>query len=213
MEVVTDFLFLDSKITADSDCNHEIRRQFLLGRKAMTNLYSVLKRRDITAEKVSYNPGYGLPSGHVWLWELDRRIDAFVLWCWRRPLEVSQTTRGSNQSILREVNWSWRCWSWSSSILVIWCEQMIHWKSPWYWKDRRQKEKRAWKDEMAGLYHWCNECELRQTLGDGEGQGGGHAAAHGITKSQTQLGNWTTTTYLTDNSISFMFIFCFKCVI
>ena len=67
VEVVTDFLFLDSKITADSDCNHEIRRQFLLGRKAMTNLYSVLKRRDITAEKGPYKPGYGLPSGHVWL--------------------------------------------------------------------------------------------------------------------------------------------------
>ena len=64
---MTDFLFLDSKITTDSDCNHEIRRQFLLGRKAMTNLYSVLKRRDITAEKGPYNPGYGLPSGHVWL--------------------------------------------------------------------------------------------------------------------------------------------------
>ena len=67
VEVVTDFLFLDSKITTDSDCNHEIRRQFLLGRKAMTNLYSVLKRRDITAEKGPYSQGCGFLSGHVQL--------------------------------------------------------------------------------------------------------------------------------------------------
>ena len=67
MEVVTDFLFLGSKITADGDCSHEIRRRLLLGRKAMTNLDSVLKSRDITADKSPYSQGYGLPSGHVWL--------------------------------------------------------------------------------------------------------------------------------------------------
>ena len=157
-------------------------------------------QRHYSANKVPSSQGYGLPSGHVWLWELDHkegrtsRIDAFVLWCWRRPLKFRQTTRGSNQSILREVNWSWRCWSWSSSILVIWCKQRIHWKSPWYWKDWRQKEKRASKDEMAGLYHWCNECELRQTLGDGEGQGGQACC------SPWGLKEWDTTGQLNNNN-------------
>jgi len=67
VEVVTDFLFLGSKMTADGDCSHEIRRCLLLGRKAMTNFDSVLKSRDITADKSPYSQGYGLPSGHVWL--------------------------------------------------------------------------------------------------------------------------------------------------
>ena len=65
--VVTDFLFLGSKIMADGECSHEIRRQLLLGRKTMTNLDSVLKSRDITVEKVPYSQGYGLLSGHIWL--------------------------------------------------------------------------------------------------------------------------------------------------
>ena len=65
MKTVTDFLFLGSKITVDDDCSHEIRRQFLLGRKAMKDLDSVLKSRDITADKGLYSQGYGLPSGHV----------------------------------------------------------------------------------------------------------------------------------------------------
>ena len=65
LKVVMDFLFLGSKITADDDCSHEIRRQFLLGRKAMKDLDSVLKSRDITADKVLYSQGYGLPSGHI----------------------------------------------------------------------------------------------------------------------------------------------------
>ena len=67
VEVVTDFLFLGSKITVDGDCSHEIRRHLLLGRKAMTNLDSVLKSRDITSNKHPYSQGYGLPSGHVQL--------------------------------------------------------------------------------------------------------------------------------------------------
>ena len=67
MEVVTDFLFLGSKMTADGDCSHVIRRRLLLGRKAMTNFDSVLKSRDITADKSPYSQGYGLPNGHVWL--------------------------------------------------------------------------------------------------------------------------------------------------
>ena len=72
VEAVTYFLFLGSKITVDGDCSHEIRRQFLLGRKAMTNLDSVLKSRDITLPtKGPSSQGYGFSSGHVWIWELD----------------------------------------------------------------------------------------------------------------------------------------------
>ena len=101
VEVVTDFLFLGSKITAGRDCSHEIRRWLLLGRKAITNLDIVLKSRDITLlTKVHiYRQGYSLPSGHIQLWEMDhkqgkyQRIDAFDLWCWRRLLEVPWTAK------------------------------------------------------------------------------------------------------------------------
>ena len=111
VEVVTDFLFLGSKITVDDDCSHEIRRQLLLGRKAMTNLDSVLKNTDITLPtKVCIVKAmvflvvmYGCES-----WTLTKaehqRIDAFELWSWRRLLKVSWTARMSNQSILMEIN-------------------------------------------------------------------------------------------------------------
>ena len=86
VEVVTDFLFLGSKITADGDCSHEIRRWLLRGRKVMTNLDSVEKQRCYSADNVLYCQGYGPPSGHLWLWEMDLQkaerltIDAFKLW-------------------------------------------------------------------------------------------------------------------------------------
>ena len=100
VEVVTDFLFLDSKITADGNCSHEVRRQLLLGRRAMTNLDSVLKSRDITLlakvhiVKAMVFPvvTYGFKSWAVKKAER-QRIDAFQLWCWRRLLRVSWTTR------------------------------------------------------------------------------------------------------------------------
>ena len=111
MKVVTDYLFLGSKITADSDCSHEIRRQLLLGRKAMTKLDNILKsKRHYFADQGPYSEGYGLPSGHVRLWELDHKtaecqwVDVFELWCWKRLLKVPWTARWSNQSILREIN-------------------------------------------------------------------------------------------------------------
>ena len=119
MEVVTDFLILDSKITADGNCSHEVRRQLLLGRKVRTNLDSMLKSRDITLlakvriVKAMVFPvvTYGFKSWTVKKAER-QRIDAFQLWCWRRLLRVSWTARRSNQSILREINpeyWKDRC--------------------------------------------------------------------------------------------------------
>ena len=107
-EIVADFIFLGSKITADGDCSHEIKRCLLLGRKAMTNLDSILKSRDITLPaKVRLVEAmvfpmvmYGCESWTVKKAE-HRRIDAFELWCWRRFLRVPWTARRSNQSILK----------------------------------------------------------------------------------------------------------------
>ena len=105
METVTDFIFLGSKITADGDCSHEIKRRLLLGRKVMTNLDSMLKSRDITLPtkvclvKAMVFPGdiYGCESWTIKKVEC-QRIDTFELWCWRRLLRVPWTARSSNQS-------------------------------------------------------------------------------------------------------------------
>ena len=109
METVTDFIFLGSKITAGGDCSHEIKRHFLLGRKARTNLDSILKSRDITLPtKVRLVKATVFPVV-IWMWE--RRIDAFELWCWKRLLRVRWTTRRSNQSIsVLHVHWKDWCW-------------------------------------------------------------------------------------------------------
>ena len=111
METVADFIFLGSKITADSDYSHEIKRHLLLGRKVMTNLDSILKSRVITLPtkvrlvKAVVFPVvmYGCESWTIKRSE-HRRIDAFELWCWRRLLRVPWTARRSNQSILKEIN-------------------------------------------------------------------------------------------------------------
>ena len=112
VERVTDFIFLGSKITADGDCSHEIKRHLLLGRKVMTNLDSILKSRDIALPtkvclvKAMVSPVviYGCES-----WTIKKaerwRIDAFELWCWRRPLRVPWTLRRSNQSIKGDQSW------------------------------------------------------------------------------------------------------------
>ena len=111
METVADFIFLGSKITADGDCSHEIKRRLLLGRKVMTNLDSILKSRDIILStkvhlvKAMVFPVviYGCESWTTKKTE-PQRIDAFELWCWRRLLRVSWTARRSNQSIPKEIN-------------------------------------------------------------------------------------------------------------
>ena len=111
METVADFIFLGSKITADGDCSHEIKRCLLLGRKAMTNLESILKSRDITLPaKVHIVKAMVFPlvMYRCESWAVQkaecRRIDTFELWCWRRLLRVPWTARRSNQSILKEIN-------------------------------------------------------------------------------------------------------------
>ena len=111
MEIVRDFIFLGSQITADGDCSHKIKRHLLLGRKAMANLDSILKSRDITLPaKVHLVKAvvflvvmYGCESWTTKKGE-SQRIDAFELWCWTRLLRVPWTARRSNQSILKEIS-------------------------------------------------------------------------------------------------------------
>ena len=111
METVRDFILWGSKITADSDCSHKIKRRLLLGRKVVSNIDSTLKSRDITLPtkvglvKAMVFPVvmYGCESWTIKKAEC-QRIDAFELWCWRRLLRVPWTARRSNQSILKEIN-------------------------------------------------------------------------------------------------------------
>ena len=168
METVTNFIILGSKTTADGDCSHEIKRCLLHGRKAMTNLHSILKSRDITlptnvhlAKAVVFPVVmYGCER-----WTLKkaehRRIDAFELWCWRRLLRVPWTARRSNQSIPKKsvlnIHWKDWCWSWNSNTLATWCKELTHWKDPDAGKDWRQEEKGTREDEMvetASLTQW-----------------------------------------------------------
>ena len=111
MDTVTDFIFLGSKITADGDCSHKIQRRLLLGRKAMTNLDSILKSRDIIfPTKVCIVKGMVFPAVMYRCVSLTIKksecqiIDTFELWCWKRLLRVLQTARRSNQSILKETS-------------------------------------------------------------------------------------------------------------
>ena len=140
-------LFLGSKITADGDCSHEIKRCLLLGRKVMTNLDSILKNRDITlSTKVHLVKAmvflvviYGCES-----WIIKKaehwRIDAFELWCWRRLLRVPWTTRRVRVRVRRSVlcvHWKDLCWSWNSNTLATWWEKLTHLKRPWCWERLR----------------------------------------------------------------------------
>ena len=142
VEMVTDFIFWGSKITADGDCSHEIKRCLLLGRKVTTNLDGVLKSRDITlSTKVRLVKAVVFPVVMCGCdsWTIKKaehqRIDAFELWCWRRLLRVPWTARRSNQSILREIGP--RC-SLQRLMLKLklqyfatWCEKLTHLKRPW----------------------------------------------------------------------------------
>ena len=142
METVTDFIFLGSKITEDGDWSHEIKRHLLLGRKTMTNLDSILKRRDITLPtklrivKAMVFPVvmYGCESWTIKKAE-HQRIDSFDLWCWRRLMRVPWGARRSNQSIPRKsvlnIHLKDWCWSCSFNTLATWCEELTPCKRPW----------------------------------------------------------------------------------
>ena len=171
METVADFIFLGSKITANGNCSHEIKRHMLLGRKAMKNLDSILKSRDITlSTKVHLVKAMVFPVVMCGCesWTIKKvehwRIDAFELWCWRKLLRVPWTARRSNQSILRKsvlnVHWKDWCWSWNSNtlwVLMWWCEELTHLKRPWCWERLRaggEGDDRGWDGWMASPTQW-----------------------------------------------------------
>ena len=184
METVADFIFLGSKITADIDCSHEIKRHLLLGRKTMTNLDSILKSIDITLPtkvhlvKAMVFPVvmYGCESWTVKKAER-RRIGAFELWCWKRLLRVPWTVRRSNQSILKEISWSWIFTGRSdveAETSVLWPpdgKNWLIWKDPDAGKDWRQEEEGMTEDEIFGWHHWHSGHEFQQAPGVGQKPG------------------------------------------
>ena len=198
METVRDFVFLGSRITADGDCSHEIKRCLLLGRKAMTNLDNILKSRDITwLTKVRLLKAmvfpvvmYGCESWIVKKAE-HQRIDAFELWCWRRVLW------NARRSVL-DVHWKYWCWSWNSKTPILQyfghlMQRVDSFEDPDVGEDWRQEEKGTTEDEMVGWHHQLNGRGFGWTPGVADGQGvpvccgsWGHKSSY-----TTQRLNWT----------------------
>ena len=167
VEVVTDFFFLGSKIIVDGDCSHEIRRWLLLGRKAMTNLDSVLKSRDITLPKkirivktmVFPVIMYSFESWTVKKAE-PQRIDVFELWCWRRLLRVPWAARRSNQSKGDQI-WviTGRTDAEAEALVFWWSSDVNRWLigKLWCWERLRaegEEDIRGWDGWMASLMQW-----------------------------------------------------------
>ena len=150
---VTDFIFLGSKITGDGDCSHEIKRCLLLGRKAMRNLDSTLKSRDIALlTKVHVVKSMVFPAVMLWMWELNHKEGwALKNWCfWTVVLEKTlespldckdlQSVKPNGNQPWIFMHWKDWCWSWSSNTLATWCKELTHLRRPWYWERLRAGE-------------------------------------------------------------------------
>ena len=171
VEEVTDFLFLDSKITVEGDCSHKIRRRLLLSRKAMTNLDSVLKSKDITAGKGPCSQGYGLPSSHVWMRELDNKEGiALKNWCFRtvvleKTFEIPFESREIKPMNLKGKQ-PWILFGRTDAeaeASTLWSLDANSWlieKDPDAGKDGREEVKRATGDEMVRWHHRFNGLEF-----------------------------------------------------
>ena len=168
MEAVSEFIFLGSKITADGDCSHEIKRGLLLGRKVITNLDSILKSRDITLPtkaclvKAMVFPVvmYRCESWTVKKAEY-QKFDAFELWCWRKLLRIPWAARRSNQSILKEISPGCSLEGLMLKLKLQYlgtsCDELTHWKRPWWWEwlgAGGEGDVRGWDGWMASPARW-----------------------------------------------------------
>ena len=201
VETVADLIFLGSKITAEGDCSHEIKRHLLLGREVMTNLDSILKSRDITLPtkvrlvKAMVFPVvmYGCENWTIKKAER-RRIDAFELWCWRSPLDSKEI-----QPVHPKGDQSWVFIGGTdaeAATPVLWPLDAKSWligKDPDAGKYWGQEEKGTTGDEMVGWHHWLNGHGFGWTPGAGDGQGGLACCSSWDRKESdtTEWLNWT----------------------